>query len=76
MGGLDALVFSGGIGESSGEIRNRICIGLEFLGIALEPAANAANHELISAGSAAVSVFAIPADEEVVIAEGCLERLN
>ncbi len=74
MGGLDAVVFTGGIGESSGEIRKRICSGLEFLGIALEPAANSANHELISTEAALVRVFAIPADEEIVIAEGCLKQ--
>ena len=48
LGGLDTLVFAGGIGENSPEVRRRICDGLEFLGIAVDERRNAANAPLIS----------------------------
>ena len=66
LGGLDALVFSGGIGENAPEIRARVCDGLGFIGIELDPAANAANAAKISVGAVAVRV--IPTDEEAMIA--------
>ena len=66
LGGIDALVFSGGIGENAPEIRARVCDGLRFLGIELDPAANAANAPVISLGAVAVRV--IPTDEEAMIA--------
>ena len=66
LGGFDALVFSGGIGENAPEIRARVCDGLGFLGIELDPAANAANAAMISVGAVAVRV--IPTDEEAMIA--------
>lgn len=68
LGGLDALVFSGGIGEKSAEIRSRICDGLGFLGVRLETAANAVNAPVISAAGTSVTVRVIQTDEEVVIA--------
>lgn len=67
LGGLDTLVFSGGIGANSPEARARICDGLGFLGVQLDPAANAANAPVISAGATAVRV--IPTDEELMIAK-------
>ena len=66
MGGLDGLVFAGGIGEHAPEIRTRICAKLGFLGIALDEAKNKGNGPLISDGS--VKVFMIPTDEEKMIA--------
>jgi acetate kinase len=69
MGGLDALVFSGGIGENAPPIRQRICEGLGFLGIELDEARNAANENEISALASRVGVWVIPTDEEQVIAE-------
>jgi acetate kinase len=71
MGGLDALVFSAGIGEHSAEIRTRICEGLEFLGLKLDAGRNAAGGQedrAISAEDSAVVVRVIPTDEEIVIA--------
>ncbi len=65
LGGIDTLVFSGGIGENAPVIRERICAGLEFLGIALDATRNAGNAPLISSGKVAVRV--IPTDEEAVI---------
>jgi acetate kinase len=66
MGGLDAIVFSGGIGEHAPAIRSRVCAGLEFLGVRLDEARNATNDYLISDGRVAVHV--IPTDEELMIA--------
>jgi acetate kinase len=66
LGGLDTLVFSGGIGEHAPEVRTRVCEGLQFLGIQLDPAANAGNAPIISVGAVVVRV--IPTDEEFMIA--------
>ncbi|HEY0663592.1 MAG TPA: hypothetical protein VGD18_03180, partial [Thiobacillaceae bacterium] len=68
LGGLDALVFTGGIGEHSHEIRARICAGLDWVGVVLDPAANRRNDILISSTTGGVAVCAIPTDEEMVIA--------
>jgi acetate kinase len=68
LGGLDILVFSGGIGENSNEIRARICEGLEFLGIALDSPHNAAGDGLISPEGGRVQVRIIPTDEESMMA--------
>lgn len=67
LGGLDVLVFTGGIGERSSVIRSRICTGLEYLGIELDQRANAADKASISKG--ATRVYAIPTDEELMIAQ-------
>ncbi|QEL16815.1 acetate/propionate family kinase [Limnoglobus roseus] len=68
LGGLDTLVFSGGIGEGAPEVRSRVCDGLEFLGVRLDSAANDANAPLISATAGPVTVRVIPTDEELMIA--------
>ncbi len=68
MEGIDALVFTGGIGEHAAPIRAMICEKLAWLGIALDPAANARNALHISTANSRVSVCVIPADEETVIA--------
>ncbi len=69
LGGLDALVFSGGIGENAPEIRARVCDGLGFLGVRLDAAANAGNAPLISTAAGSVAVQVIPTDEELMIAK-------
>lgn len=66
--GLDALVFSGGIGENSWQVRERICAGLGFLGIEFDAQANAANAGVISSKNSKVTVRMIRTDEETVIA--------
>jgi acetate kinase len=66
LGGLDALVFTAGIGERSGPVRGHICEGLGFLGVEIDEAANAANAALISTGRVRVRV--IPTNEELMIA--------
>jgi len=68
LGGLDALVFTGGIGEHSPEIRSRICAQAAWLGVALDEAANAAGLESIGAAASRVPVLVIAAGEEAVIA--------
>lgn len=68
LGGLDGLVFTAGIGEGSAEIRQRICAGLAWLGIRLDPAANGAHATRISAAESAVQVLVIPTNEELMIA--------
>ncbi|MGQ9642706.1 MAG: acetate/propionate family kinase [Ignavibacterium sp.] len=68
MGGVDALVFTGGIGENSFEVREEVCKDMEFMGIQLDPLRNQNNSELISTDSSKVKVFRIPTNEELVIA--------
>jgi acetate kinase len=68
LGGLDTLVFSGGIGENSPEIRRRICENLGFLGVELDIERNATNEATISSGTGQVSVRVMKTNEEVMIA--------
>ena len=68
LGGLDTLVFAGGIGENSPAIRTHICEGLGFLGIELNEARNRENAPVISAQNARVAVRIIRTDEELMIA--------
>ena len=78
LGGLDALVFSGGIGENAPPIRSRICAGLEYLGVELSEIQNGQNEVFIAAENSRVPVYVIPTDEELVIARSTenLLRLN
>ncbi len=69
LGGLDTLVFSGGIGENAPTVRARICDGLEFLGIELEEKRNAANEGVISSAASRVAIRVIRTDEEHMIAK-------
>ena len=68
LGGVDTLVFAGGIGENAPIVRTRICDGLGFLGIELEENQNVANADVISANASRVPVRVIRTDEEWVIA--------
>jgi len=68
LGGLDALVFTAGIGENSPEIRQRVCAGLGWLGVELDAAANAAGEASIGTTSSVTSVWVIPTNEELMIA--------
>ncbi|MBN9308373.1 MAG: acetate/propionate family kinase, partial [Devosia sp.] len=76
LGGLDMLVFAGGIGEHSSVVRSRICDGLSFLGIELDSVSNSADAPIISTPSANVQVRVIATDEEAVIAQITAELLN
>src|SRR5215203_2656004 len=68
LGGLDALVFTGGIGELSAPVRWRICEGLEFFGIRLDPYRNAKHAPVISRDGTRVAVRVIPTDENLMVA--------
>ena len=67
-GGLDAVVFTGGIGEHAAEVRRRVCIQSEWLGIRLNPEANARHDLHISAGNSSVDLLVIPTNEEWMMA--------
>jgi acetate kinase len=68
LGGLDTLVFSGGIGENAGEVRSRVGGGLGFLGVELDEVRNGVSAAVISAATSPVTVRVIRTDEEVMIA--------
>ena len=76
LGGLDTLVFAGGIGENAPPVRARICDGLGFLGIELEEKLNAANEGVISAAASPVEVRVIHTDEELMIAKMVFQVLG
>jgi acetate kinase len=76
LGGLETLVFAGGIGENAPEVRARICDGLGFLGLALDDAVNAENAAVISAGTSRVIVRVIRTDEELMIARTVFRLLG
>jgi acetate kinase len=69
LGGLDTLVFAGGIGENAPPVRARICDGLAFLGIEIDAERNAASEGVISAEAGRVAVRVIRTDEELMIAK-------
>jgi acetate kinase len=69
LGGLDTLVFAGGIGENAAVVRSRICEGLEFLGIEIDEKRNTAHEGVISPAGSRPSVRIIPTDEEFMIAK-------
>lgn len=76
LDGLDTLVFAGGIGENSPEIRSRICNGLQFLGIKLDEKKNAKNSNIISIVKSRVTVRVIPTNEELMIAKSVSNILD
>ena len=76
LGGLDAVVFTGGIGEHAAPVRERILRHCAWLGISLDPAANAASATRITAAGSTVSGFIVPADEERVLATQALGLLQ
>ncbi|MEY9559406.1 acetate/propionate family kinase [Sinorhizobium fredii] len=76
LGGLDAFVFTAGVGENSAPIRARIAEGLAWLGTELDPAANDAGGALISTATSRVALHVIPTDEELMIARHTLALVN
>ncbi|HEY7355794.1 MAG TPA: acetate/propionate family kinase [Ktedonobacterales bacterium] len=68
LGGVETLIFTGGMGEHAAPIRSRICAGLEFLGIVLNPERNAAHAPVISADGGHVMVRVMPTNEDLMIA--------
>jgi acetate kinase len=76
LGGIEVLVFSGGIGEHASEIRSHICEGLGFLGIEIDIARNTKDEPIISTDAARVSVRVIKTNEELMIARFVCQLLN
>ena len=79
LGGADAVVFSGGIGEHAPEVRARICAGMEWSGLVLDPERNAAavgREARLSPHEAPLPAYVIQADEERVIAQDVMECLT
>lgn len=76
LGGIDALVFAGGIGENAAEVRLRICAGLGFLGIELNEVRNQQAAGVISSDASRVSVRIVRTDEEVMIARSLQRALQ
>jgi len=68
LGGLDALVFTAGVGENSAELRGRICRGAAWLGVELDEAANARGGPRVSGPASRVAAWVLPTDEERMIA--------
>lgn len=69
LGGLDTLVFSGGIGEHAPEVRSRICTNLKFLGIELDENNNNNNEFIISTDTSKAKIRVIKTNEELMIAK-------
>jgi acetate kinase len=76
LGGLDAFVFTAGIGENSADIRARVVARLAWLGAVLDAKANAAHAPCISASDSRVALYVVPTDEELMIARHTLATLS
>ena len=79
LNGAHAIVFGGGVGEHVPAIRSAVCDALRWLGVRLDPAANAAavgNEARISADDSAVAVWVLPVDEEAVLARDAADLLG
>lgn len=79
LGGADSVLFGGGIGENSPEVRSRICTGMEWCGLIIDGERNAAaigSEDRISADSARIHAYVIPVDEEVMIARDTVRCLG
>ena len=76
LGGLDVLVFTGGIGEKSAPVRRKICDHLEFLGVQLDPQRNQANESVISSAASRVKVRVIETNEDLTIVRHVLRQIG
>jgi acetate kinase len=76
LGGLDAFIFTAGIGENSPSMRARIAAKLAWLGCELDVAANKASAPLISSSNSRIPVYVVPTDEELMIAKHTLSVLS
>ena len=76
LGGLDTLVFAGGIGENAAVVRARICEGMEYLGVQLDEIRNNGHAPVISAEASPVTVRVIRTNEEVMIAKAVCKVLG
>jgi acetate kinase len=68
LGGIDLIVFTGGIGERAAAVRSGICRGLEHLGVALDEQRNRADEDIVSAAASRCTVRVIPTNEDLMIA--------
>ena len=68
LGGLDGIVFTGGIGENSAEVRAGILDRLDWIGVRYDPDANGRNENILTADDSSTAVWIVPADEEGMIA--------
>lgn len=76
LGGLDAIVFTAGIGERAFQVRERVCRDAAWLGVSLDPAANANHGPRISTADSTVAAWVIPTNEELMIASHTLDLLE
>jgi acetate kinase len=76
LGGLDTLVFTGGIGEHAASVRLRICEGLEFLGIRIDPLRNESHAPVISPEGGSATVRVMRTDEDLMIARHTRELME
>jgi len=76
LSGIDAIVFSGGIGEHSARVRAAVLDGLEWLGISLDAGANAGHNQVVSTASSRVRVYVVPTDEEAMIADQTIDTVG
>jgi acetate kinase len=76
LGGIDILVFTGGIGEKAATVRDRICRGLEFLGIQIDPERNQENADIISTSASRVKVRVIETNEDLMILQHVISLLG
>lgn len=77
MGGVDAIAFTGGIGENDGNLRKEVCENMEYLGIKFDEEKNKVRGEQkISADDSKVEVWVIPTNEELLIARDTVEIVN
>jgi acetate kinase len=76
LSGLDTIVFTGGIGENSALIREKVCEGQQWLGLEIDPARNQANAEFVSADTSHINILVVPTDEEAMIRRHTEELLG
>jgi acetate kinase len=76
LGGIDALIFTAGIGEHAAEIRRRVCEDAAWLGVDLDPSANLAGGAMITRRGSRTSAWVIPTDEDLMIARHAWTLLN
>jgi acetate kinase len=76
LGGLDALIFTGGIGQNDAATRADICEGVRWLGLELDPAGNSNSAGCISTDRSRVSAWVIPTDEERMVADHTMQVLR
>jgi acetate kinase len=76
LGGIDRLVFTGGIGANSPEVRSGICAGLEFLGVVIDHGRNLSGGGVISHQRSPVTIQALKCDEQLVMAGQMLQLLQ